>query len=76
MTKEEFNKKLQGLNINKKEFAYICQVPYPTIINWGITKKGKQLPIPPWVESYLNYYEKSKKFDYLINEVCNKAKNL
>jgi len=76
MTKDNFRKRLKNLNLNKKEFAAICKVPYPTIVNWGIMKKDKQLPIPAWVEPFLDYYEKSKKLDYVMDEICEKIKKV
>ena len=76
MTKEEFANKLKSLNLNKKDFAGICGVPYPTVVNWGIMKKGKLLPIPIWVEPFLNYYEKANKLDYVMDEICNKIRDV
>ena len=76
MTKDSFGTRLKELNMNKKEFAVICKVPYPTIINWGIMKNNKPLPIPAWVEPFLDYYEKSKKLDYVMDEICMKIKEV
>lgn len=72
MTKDEFLLRLNLLNINKKTFAEISQVPYSTINNWGTMKNGKPLPVPPWVEPLLTYYEKSLKLDYISKEICEK----
>ena len=76
MEKESFLKKLKLLNLNKKEFAGISKVPYSTINNWGTIVNNKPLPIPPWVEPFLNYYDKSLKFDYVTNEICSKIKEV
>jgi len=74
MTKDELIQRLKGLNLNKKEFSKICNVPYSTLNSWGALANGKPLPVPVWVEPFLNYYEKSKKFDYILNEICTKIK--
>lgn len=65
MTKEEFNQKLKSLRINAKDFARIADIPYSTINNWGFKTNDKIIPVPKWVEPFLNYYEKSRKYDYL-----------
>lgn len=72
MTKEEFIKRLKELNISQKEFSLIAKIPYSTINNWGFTKDNKTIPVPSWVEPFLSYYEKAKKFDLIANEICSK----
>jgi len=74
MTRDLFLKKLKILDINKKDFSNISKVPYSTLNNWGTSSKGKVLPIPPWVEPFLTYYQKAKNLDYLTDEICNKIK--
>ena len=76
MTKEQFLIRLKDLKLNKREFSDISTVPYSTVNNWGTYINDKPLPIPQWVESYLIYYEKSKKFDYITKEICNKIKDI
>jgi len=76
MKKEEFLTKIKKLNINKKEFAHICKVSYSTINNWGTIVNGKPLSIPNWVEPFLEYYEKSKKLNYVMDEICEKIKEV
>ncbi len=74
MNKEDFINRLKELNISKKEFSEMTDIPYSTINNWGTSRSdNKILPVASWVESYLNYYEKAKKFDYIKNEVCGKC---
>ena len=75
ITKEEFAEKLADLNLSKKDFASLCQVPYPTVLNWGIMKKEKQLGIPIWVEPFLDNYEKATKLDYIMKDICLKIKD-
>jgi len=76
MEKEQFLARLKDLNLNKKEFSGICKVAYSTINNWGTMVNGKPLVIPGWVEPFLDYYEKSKKLDYVMDEICNKIKEV
>ena len=75
MEKEQFFERLKELGLNKMDFANITNVPYATVNNWGIMRNGKPQVIPPWVESYLYYYEKSKKLDYVMVEICEKIKD-
>ncbi len=76
MNKELFLEKLKELNLNKKEFAFLCNTPYSTVNNWGTVIKEKTLVIPGWVEPFLHYYEKSKKLDYVVEDICNKIKEV
>lgn len=76
MTKEEFNSKLKELNLSIKDFSQIADIPYSTINNWGFTKDDKTIPVPKWVVPFLEHYEKSKKYDYLMSEVFKVAKSL
>ena len=66
MTKEEFNAKLKELNLSIKDFSQIADIPYSTINNWGFTKDDKTIPVPKWVNPFLEHYEKSKKYDYFF----------
>lgn len=72
MTKEQFIVRLKELEISKQEFSQICKVPYSTINNWGVIRDGKPLVIPNWVEPFLDYYEKAKKLEYVMSEICSK----
>ena len=76
MDKELFLEKLKKLDLNKKEFAFLCNTPYSTVNNWGTVIKDKTLPIPGWVEPFLEYYAKSKKLDYIVNDLCDKIKEV
>lgn len=76
MTKEEFNGRLKELNISIKDFSIIADVPYSTINNWGFTKDERTIPIPKWIRPFLEHYEKSRKYDYLMKELSKVAKTL
>jgi len=74
MTKDEFHMLLKEAKLNKKEFSELSKVPYPTVISWGVARKGVVLNIPDWVEVFLEYYIKAKKFDYIKSAVCGVVK--
>ena len=74
MTKDEFMARLKELNLDKQSFATICSVPYGTINNWGVMRDGRPLPVPAWVEPFLDYYEKAKKLDFVMVEICEKIR--
>ena len=76
VTKEQFNQRLKILNLSLKDFSRISNVPYSTLNNWGFCKDDKTIPVPVWVDSYLMFYEKSKKYDYLANEIFGVMKEL
>ena len=76
MTKEEFNTRLKELNLSIKDFSIIADIPYSTINNWGFKTNDKIIPVPKWVKPFLEHYEKSKKYDYLMKEISEIAKNL
>ena len=54
----------------------IADIPYSTINNWGFTKDEKTIPIPKWITPFLEHYEKSRKYDYLMKELSKVAKTL
>ena len=76
MTKEEFNARLKELNISQKDFSSIADVPYSTINNWGFKTNDKIIPVPKWITPFLEHYEKSRKYDYLMKELSKVAKTL
>ncbi|HIQ50522.1 MAG TPA: XRE family transcriptional regulator [Nautiliaceae bacterium] len=69
MTIKEFHTRLKELKISKKKFSELSNIPYNTIKNWN----GDTKPIPKWVKSWLDYYEKSKALDEIF-QVCKKIK--
>ena len=72
MDKVQFINRLKRLGLNKKEFAVICKVSYSTVNAWGSKANDKILPVPAWIEPFLNYFEKSNKLDYVMKEICGK----
>ena len=76
MTKEEFSNKSKKLKLSLKEFSFISNIPYSTVTGWGCMANKKILPIPPWVEPFLEYYEKALKLDYVTDEICAKIKEV
>ncbi len=39
-------------------------------------KDEKNIPIPKWITPFLEHYEKSRKYDYLMKELSKVAKTL
>jgi len=76
MDKDQLIERLKRLNLNKKEFSNICKVPYSTLNSWGALANGKVLPVPAWVEPFLDYYEKAQKLDYVMDEICSKIQQV
>jgi len=76
MKKDEFLKLLKEVNITKKEFSEIADVPYSTISNWGVSRNGRVLEIPNWVRQFLFYYDKARKLDFVTDEICEKLINV
>ena len=76
MDKDLFQKRLKELGINKQEFSELCQISYSTITNWGVLREGKPMPIPHWVEPFLEYYEKAQKLEYVMSEICQKIESV
>lgn len=72
MDKDLFQNRLKELGINKQDFSDISKVPYSTVTNWGVMRDGKPMIIPNWVEPFLDYYEKAKKLEYVMSEICQK----
>lgn len=58
MNRETFNKLLKKANLSKREFAEIIGMQYSSVNNWGSSQD-----FPRWVESWLQNYIKSTKFD-------------
>jgi predicted transcriptional regulator len=76
MDKDLFQARLKELGISKQEFSEICGVSYSTITNWGVLREGKPMPVPHWVEPFLAYYEKAKKLEYVMSEICEKIRDV
>ena len=76
MSREEFVARLKELNISIKDFSIIADIPYSTINNWGFKTHNKRIPVPKWITPFLEHYEKSRKYDYLMKELSKVAKTL
>lgn len=76
MTKEEFATTLHELDINKKEFAQIANIPHSTVLNWGVFRSGKVLEIPNWVQPFLHFYKRSTQVDIVMNNICDQLSQL
>ena len=76
MTKEDFIARLKELNLSTKDFSIIADTSYSTIGNWGFKTNDKIIPVPKWVKPFLEHYEKSRKYDYLMKEIFKVAKTL
>lgn len=68
--------RLKELNISIKDFSIIAVVPYSTINHWGFKTNDKIISIPKWITLFLEHYEKSRKYDYLMKEITKFAKTL
>lgn len=55
---QSFENKLKTLNLSKKDFANMSGLAYNSVVNWNAKNTT-----PCWVESYLDYYTKSKILD-------------
>lgn len=60
MNNVDFENKLKALGLSKRDFSELCGGAYNNIAGWK--QKGYT---PEWVESYLEFYEKAKKYDDL-----------
>ncbi len=60
MNNLDFENKLNALNLTKRDFSRLCGLGYTSVAGWK--QKDKT---PEWVESYLEFYEKAKKYDDL-----------
>ncbi len=66
MTNNDFESILKKCNLSKKEFATLCDLPYPTLMNWVKADKT-----PNWVKSWLENYIKISDFKrfYFLSKV-------
>lgn len=55
MTNNDFESILKKCNLSKKEFATLCDLPYPTLMNWVKADKT-----PNWVNLGLKTISKLK----------------
>ena len=62
MQYDAFEAMLGAVNLSKKEFAELVKMNYTSVTNWKQSDN-----VPEWVESWLENYDKARKFD---NAVC------
>ena len=58
MTNADFENKLKALSLTKRDFSNLTKLNYVSVAGWK--QKGKT---PEWVESYLEFYDKARKYD-------------
>jgi len=66
ITKDDFNRLLKLVGLNKKAFAEKTGLAYSTVANWG----GKDKPVPPWVPSWLENYRKAATLESVKGVIC------
>lgn len=64
MTIVEFEIKLESMQLSKKGFSLLTNLPYQTIMNW---KHNGNVPV--WVESWLENYIKAKSYNEMKETV-------
>lgn len=55
---QDFESALKRLDLSKADFAKMVGAVYNGVINWNV--RGQT---PKWVQSWLENYEKARKFD-------------
>ena len=55
---QDFESTLKRLDLSKADFAKMVGAVYTGVINWNV--RGQT---PKWVQSWLENYEKARKFD-------------
>lgn len=58
MNIQDFESTLKRLDLSKADFAKMVGAVYNGVINWNV--RGQT---PKWVQSWLENYEKARKFD-------------
>lgn len=66
----DFEKKLDEVGLNKKEFSRLVGMGYNCVVNWN--SKGRT---PKWVDSWLDNYKKAKALDNIINTMASFLSN-
>lgn len=70
MLKKAFDEKIKALGLSRQDFCNITGLAYSSVSNWN----DKDKPIPTWVNSWLENYQKGKELDFLL-ELIEKYKN-
>lgn len=66
MLKKDFDEKIKNLGLSRQDFCNLTGLAYSSVSNWNDESK----PIPKWVESWLENYEKAK----VLNEISRAIK--
>ncbi|EAJ5683113.1 hypothetical protein BBZ05_04330 [Campylobacter lari] len=64
-----FEKKLNELNLTKKEFANMVGAVYNSVVNWNT--KGET---PKWVDSWICNYEKARSYEKIKSYIVELVK--
>lgn len=67
MSYDEFAKRLDEIGLSRSAFAELTSMSQASIYNWSNANR----PIPGWVESWLECYEKSKVLDSIVESIDN-----
>jgi len=67
MDKIKLNLLLSNAKLRKKELSILLGIAQSTVNNWGSSKE-----IPYWLESWLHFYVKAKRYDEMRSKICNK----
>ncbi|EPS4723100.1 XRE family transcriptional regulator [Campylobacter jejuni] len=59
MTNNDFESILKKCNLSKKEFATLCDLPYPTLMNW----------VKSWLENYIKAQKYNKIKDLIKDDL-------
>lgn len=70
MNKQEFDDRLKQIGLSRTEFSNMTKLAYSTVGNWHDEKK----PVPGWVDSWLDNYEKAKELDSILQLIKKFAK--
>lgn len=70
MNKQEFDDRLKQIGLSRTEFSSMTNIAYSTIGNWHDAKS----PVPGWVDSWLDNYEKAKELDSILQLIKKFAK--
>jgi hypothetical protein len=65
MTYKEFTAKIKRLGLTRQVFANETGLKYMSVLDWSRNTKT----IPTWIGSWLNMYEKAKKYDEIIERL-------
>ena len=65
MTKKEFDNTLKQIALTRQEFCRLTGLAYSTVANWN----DEKLPIPSWVSSWVENYEKAKSYESMRDQV-------